>query len=146
MLAYRNSPIRAVICQFQWSCFLVFITITCLGQQLPTAMRTGTSEGLYTWCIVMYGVEIWTLRTVDHKCLESFEVCCIMMEISCTDHAKHEELRYRGFNTVDGDIATCAVIARRKDAKYLLSCQLTSPNNKEEYRKVSTGRKWSLVV
>jgi len=47
MLAYCNRPIRAVICQFQWSCFLVLITITCRGQQFPIAMRMGTSEEIY---------------------------------------------------------------------------------------------------
>jgi len=33
----------------------------------------------------LYGAETWTLRKVDQKCLESFEMrCCTRMEISWT--------------------------------------------------------------
>jgi hypothetical protein len=30
----------------------------------------------YVWSIDLYGAETWTLRTVDQKCLESFEMWC----------------------------------------------------------------------
>jgi hypothetical protein len=29
----------------------------------------------YIWSIALYGAETWTLRTVDQKHLESFEMC-----------------------------------------------------------------------
>ena len=30
----------------------------------------------YVWSIALYGAETWTLRAVDHKHLESFEMWC----------------------------------------------------------------------
>jgi hypothetical protein len=40
----------------------------------------------------LYGAETWTLRAVDQKRLESFEMWCWrMMEISWTDHVRNEE-------------------------------------------------------
>ena len=30
----------------------------------------------YIWSIALYGAETWTLRAVDHKYLESFEMWC----------------------------------------------------------------------
>jgi hypothetical protein len=30
----------------------------------------------YIWSITLYGAETWTLRKVDQKYLESFEMCC----------------------------------------------------------------------
>jgi len=30
----------------------------------------------YIWSISLYGAETWTLRTVEQKQLESFEMCC----------------------------------------------------------------------
>jgi hypothetical protein len=41
----------------------------------------------------MYGVEIWTLRTVDQKYLESVETWCWrrMEKISWTDRVRNEE-------------------------------------------------------
>jgi hypothetical protein len=38
------------------------------------------------------GAEIWTLRTVEHRYLECFEMCWRRMEISWTDLVKQEEL------------------------------------------------------
>jgi hypothetical protein len=44
--------------------------------------------------IALYGAETWTLRAVDHKHLESFEMWCWrrMEEIGWTDHVRNEEL------------------------------------------------------
>ena len=30
----------------------------------------------YIWSVALYGDETWTLRAVDQKQLESFELCC----------------------------------------------------------------------
>ena len=46
----------------------------------------------YIWSIVLYGAESWTLRAVDHKHLENFEMWCWrrMEKISWTDHVRNE--------------------------------------------------------
>jgi hypothetical protein len=46
----------------------------------------------YIWSIVLYGVETWTLRAVDQKHLESFEIWCWirMGKISWTNHVRNE--------------------------------------------------------
>ena len=51
----------------------------------------------YICSIALYGVEIWTLRTVDQKHLESFEMWCWrrMEKISWTDHVRNEEVLLR---------------------------------------------------
>jgi hypothetical protein len=50
----------------------------------------------YVWSIVLCGAETWTLRAVDQKHLESFEMSCWRMEkISWTDHAGNEEVLFR---------------------------------------------------
>ena len=51
----------------------------------------------YIWSIVLYGTEIWTLRAVDQKLLESFEMWCWrkMEKISWTDHVRNEEVLLR---------------------------------------------------
>jgi len=51
----------------------------------------------YVWIIALYGDETWTLRAVDKKHLESFEMwCCRRMEkISWTDHVRNEEVLLR---------------------------------------------------
>ena len=51
----------------------------------------------YIWSIALYGAETWTLRAVDQKHLESFEMwCCRRMEkISWTDHVRNEEVLLR---------------------------------------------------
>jgi hypothetical protein len=47
----------------------------------------------YIWSIALYGAETWTLRAVDQKHLESFEMWCSRrMEISCTDQVRNEVL------------------------------------------------------
>jgi hypothetical protein len=41
----------------------------------------------------LYGAETWTLRAVDQKHLESFEIqCWRRMEIVWTDHLRNEEV------------------------------------------------------
>jgi hypothetical protein len=44
--------------------------------------------------MALYGAEIWTLRAVDQKHVESFEMWCWrrMEKISCTDHVRNEEV------------------------------------------------------
>jgi hypothetical protein len=51
----------------------------------------------YIWSIVLYGAETWTLRAVDQKHLESFEMWCwrSMEKISCTDHVRNEDVLLR---------------------------------------------------
>jgi len=48
----------------------------------------------YIWSISLYGAETWTLRAVDHKHLEDFEMWCWrrMEKISWTDHVRNEEV------------------------------------------------------
>ena len=48
----------------------------------------------YVWSMVLYGAETWTLRAVDQKHLESFEMWCWkrMEKISWTDHVRNEVL------------------------------------------------------
>jgi hypothetical protein len=48
----------------------------------------------YIWSIALYGAKIWTLRGVDQKQLESFEMWCWrrMKKISWTDHVRNEEV------------------------------------------------------
>jgi len=51
----------------------------------------------YVWSIALYGAEIWTLRAMDQKPLESFEMwCCRRMEkIIWTDHVRNENVLLR---------------------------------------------------
>jgi len=46
----------------------------------------------YVWSIALYGAETWTLRAVDQKHLESFEMWCWrrMEKISWTDHVRNK--------------------------------------------------------
>jgi hypothetical protein len=46
------------------------------------------------WSIALYGAETWTLRAVDQKHLESFEMWCWrrMEKISWTDHVRNKEV------------------------------------------------------
>jgi hypothetical protein len=45
----------------------------------------------YIWSTALCGVETWTLRKVDHKYPESFEMWCWrrMEKISWTDHVRN---------------------------------------------------------
>jgi len=50
----------------------------------------------YIRCTALYGAETWTFRKVDQKYPESSEIlCCRSMEISCTNHVRHEEVLQR---------------------------------------------------
>ena len=51
----------------------------------------------YIWSIVLYGTETWTLRAVDRKHLENFEMWCWrrMEKISWTHHVRNEEVLLR---------------------------------------------------
>ena len=51
----------------------------------------------YMWSIALYGAETWTLRAVDRKHQESFEMWCWrrMEKISWTDHVRNKELLIR---------------------------------------------------
>jgi hypothetical protein len=48
----------------------------------------------YIWSIVLYGAETWTLRAVDRKHPESFEMWCGRRtgKITWTDHVRNEEV------------------------------------------------------
>jgi hypothetical protein len=51
----------------------------------------------YIWSIALYGAETWTLRKVDQKHLESFDMWCWrrMEKISWTDRVRNEEVLHR---------------------------------------------------
>jgi len=51
----------------------------------------------YIWSIALYGAETWTLRAVDQKHMDSFEMWCWrkMEKISWTDHVRNEEVLLR---------------------------------------------------
>ena len=51
----------------------------------------------YVWSIALYGAETWTLRAVDQKHLESFELWCWrkMEKISWTDQVGNDEVFLR---------------------------------------------------
>ena len=51
----------------------------------------------YVWSIGLYGAETWTLRAVDQKHLESFEMWWWrrMEKISWTDHVRNEDVLLR---------------------------------------------------
>ena len=51
----------------------------------------------YIWSIALYGAETWTLRAVDQKHLESFEMWCWRRteKIRWTGHVRNEEVLLR---------------------------------------------------
>jgi len=51
----------------------------------------------YIWSIALYGAETWTLRVIDQKHLESFEMWCLrrMENISWTDRVRNEDVLLR---------------------------------------------------
>jgi hypothetical protein len=51
----------------------------------------------YIWSVALYGAGTWTLRKVDQKYLESFEMWCWrrMEKISWTDRVRNEEVLHR---------------------------------------------------
>jgi hypothetical protein len=52
---------------------------------------------VYTFSIALYGAERWTLRKIDQKYLESFEMWCWrrMEKISWTDRVRNEDVLHR---------------------------------------------------
>jgi hypothetical protein len=48
----------------------------------------------YVWSIALYGAVTWTLRAVDQKHLESFEMWCWrrMEKSSWSDHVRNNEV------------------------------------------------------
>jgi hypothetical protein len=48
----------------------------------------------YNWSAALYGAETWTLRKVDQKYLENFEMRCWrrMEKISWSDRVRNEEV------------------------------------------------------
>jgi len=48
----------------------------------------------YIWSIALSGAETWTLRKVDKKYMESFDMWCWrrMEKIGWTDHVRNEEV------------------------------------------------------
>jgi len=48
----------------------------------------------YVWSIALYGAETWTLRAIDQKHLESFEMWCWrrMETISWANHVRNKEV------------------------------------------------------
>jgi hypothetical protein len=51
----------------------------------------------YIWSTALYGAEMWILRKVDQKYLESFEMWCWrrMKKISRTDRVRNEDVLHR---------------------------------------------------
>ena len=51
----------------------------------------------YVWSMALYGAETWTLRAMEQKHLESFEMWCWrrMEKISWTDHVRNEDVLLR---------------------------------------------------
>jgi hypothetical protein len=51
----------------------------------------------YIWSIALYGAETWTVRKVDQKYLESFEMWCWrrIEKISWTDRVRNVEVLHR---------------------------------------------------
>jgi hypothetical protein len=51
----------------------------------------------YIWSMALYGAETWTLRAVEQKHLESFEMWSWrrMEKISWTDHVRNDEVLLR---------------------------------------------------
>jgi hypothetical protein len=60
---------------------------------MDVEMRKKLVMKCYVWSVALYGAETWTLRAVDQKHLESFEMWCWRrMEISWTNHVRNEEV------------------------------------------------------
>jgi hypothetical protein len=54
----------------------------------------------YIWSVALFGADTWTLRKVDQKCLESFQIWRReRMEISWTDCVKNKEVLHRAKET-----------------------------------------------
>ena len=55
------------------------------------------SDKIHVWSIALYGTETWTLRAMDQKHLQSFEMWCWrrMEKISWTDHVRNQDVLLR---------------------------------------------------
>jgi len=60
----------------------------------------------YIWSISSYGAETWTLRAVDEKHLESFEMWYwrSMEKISWTDHVRNKDVFFSRNNQQDATL------------------------------------------
>jgi hypothetical protein len=78
----------------------------------------------YIWSIGLYGAEKWTLRKIDQKYLESFEMWCWrrMKNISWTDRVRNEEVLHR----VKEERNILHTIKRRKANGLVTSCVETA--------------------
>jgi hypothetical protein len=86
-----------------------------LSREKVTSMDLNLRKKLvkcYIWSIAFYGAETWTLRKVDQKYLESFEMWRWrrMEKISWTDRVRNEEVLHR----VKEDRNIVRTIKRRK--------------------------------
>jgi len=68
-------------------------TRTLFTSTLDLELRKKLVKG-YVWSIALYGAETLTLRAMDQKHLESFEMWCWrrMEKISWTDHVRNEDV------------------------------------------------------
>jgi rhamnogalacturonyl hydrolase YesR len=86
-------------------CPSMSISVTCHTAQVhgdpaltyPKCMNILKATNCYIWGVALYGVETWTLRAVDQKYLESFEMWFWrrMEKISRTDRVRNEEVLLR---------------------------------------------------
>jgi hypothetical protein len=69
---------------------------TFFTSKLDLSLRTKLVK-CYIWSVALYGAETWTLRKVDQKYLESFEMWCWrrMEKIIWTDRVRNEEVLQR---------------------------------------------------
>jgi hypothetical protein len=76
---------------------VIFISLfVSYHQQTGIKFKEETSKVLH-WSIALCGAETWTLRKVDQKYLESFEMWCWrrIEKISWTDRVRNEEVLHR---------------------------------------------------
>jgi hypothetical protein len=60
-------------------------------------LQSTVIDKVYELHTALYGAETWTLRAVDKKHLENFEMCCCRRAemFSWTDHVRNEEVLLR---------------------------------------------------
>jgi len=89
-------------CTFEIKCRIAMVKVafnkkrTLFTRKLDLELRKKLVK-CYVWSIVLYGAETWTIRAVDQKKLESFEMWfwTRMEKISWTDHVRNEEVLLR---------------------------------------------------
>ena len=93
LLSHKNATIRLqqnwLYIDFQ---FCKFIRSSTVDLELRKKLVK-----CYIWSIALYGAETWTLRAVDQKHLETFEMWCWRRteKIIWTDHVRNEEVLLR---------------------------------------------------